>query len=155
MILNPRELWQVITLQQTTKDQKIWMTSAQTGFPLEREEDEVINRKDVQMGRNTSRYLHPAISAYITDWETDLTSTGTQSPPLAQAVIDLENEWSHKYVMGTWIAPTEPAPPSVIWHHDPTPLMTNHPPRVTLSLGTAKFIISRYSQIHLSWRTQF
>ena len=131
IILNPRELRESITLQQTTEDQKIWMTSAQTGFPLERDADEVINSKDVQMGRNTARYLHPAISAYIADWEAELTSTGTHPPPLAQAVIDLENEWSHKYVMGTWIAPTEPSPPSVIWHHDPPPLMANHPPRVT------------------------
>jgi DNA-directed RNA polymerase subunit RPC12/RpoP len=119
VILNPRELRKAITLQQTTEDQKIWMTSAQTGFPLERDTDEVINIKDVQMGRNTARYLHPAISTYIAAWEADLTSAGTQPPPLAQAAIDLENEWSHKYVTGTWVDPTEPSPPSTIWHHDP------------------------------------
>jgi hypothetical protein len=130
VILNPRELRKAITLQQTTEDQKIWMTSAQTGFPLERDTDEVINSKDVQMGRNTARYLHPAISTYIAAWEADLTSAGTQPPPLAQAAIDLENEWSHKYVTGTWVDPTEPSPPSTTWHHDPPPLMTNHPPRV-------------------------
>jgi hypothetical protein len=28
-------------------------------------------------------------------------------------------------------SPTETSPPSVICHHDPPPLMTNHPPRVT------------------------
>ena len=77
VILNPRELRKTITLQQTTEDQKIWMTSAQTGFPLERDTDEVINSKDVQMGRNTARYLHPVISTYITAWEADLTSAGT------------------------------------------------------------------------------
>jgi len=101
MIVNPRELRQILTLQQTTEDQKIWMTSAQTGFPLERDEEEVNNIRDVQMGRHTARYLHPAISAYIADWEADLAYTGTQLPPLAQAAIDLENEWSQKYVMGT------------------------------------------------------
>ena len=111
MILNPRELQQILTLQQTTEDQTIWMTSAQTGFPLERDEEEVTNSRDVQMGRHTARYLHPAISAYIADWEADLASTGTQPPPLAQAAIDLENEWSQKYVMGTWVVPTEPSPP--------------------------------------------
>jgi hypothetical protein len=41
------------------------MTSDQTGFPVERDTDEVINSKDVQMGRNTTRYLHPGISTYI------------------------------------------------------------------------------------------
>jgi hypothetical protein len=71
----------------------MWMTSAQTGFPLERDVDEVTNSKDVQMGRTTARYLHPAISTFIAAWEADLTSTGTQPPPLAQGAIDLENEW--------------------------------------------------------------
>jgi hypothetical protein len=112
-------------------DQTIWMTSAQTGFPLEREEDEVTNITDVRMGRHTARYLHPVISSYIADWEVDLVSTGTQPPSLVQVAIDLENEWSQKYVMGTWVAPTDPSPLSVIRHHDPPPLMANHPTRVT------------------------
>ena len=55
IILNSRELRKSITLQQTVKDQTIWMTTAQTGFPLEREEDEVTNSKDTQMGRITAR----------------------------------------------------------------------------------------------------
>jgi hypothetical protein len=131
MILNPKELRRTLTLQQTMEDQTIWMISAQTGFPLERESDEVTNSTDAQMGKHTARYLHPAISAYIADWEADLASTGTQPPPLAQAVIDLENEWSQKYVMETWVSPTEPSPPPVIWHHDPPPLMDNHPSRIT------------------------
>jgi hypothetical protein len=131
MILNPKDLRRALTPQQTMDDQTIWMTSAQTGFPLEREADEVTNCTDAQMGRHTSRYLHPAISAYITDWEADLVSTGTQTPPLAQAAIDLENEWSQKYVVGTWVTPTEPSPLPIIWHHDPPPFMTNHPTRVT------------------------
>ena len=82
VILNPRELRKAITLQQTTKDQTIWMTTSQTGFPLERDVDEVTNIRDAQMGRTTARYLHPAISEFIAEWP--------------QAAIDLENEWSHK-----------------------------------------------------------
>jgi hypothetical protein len=131
MILNPKELRKDLTLQQTMEDQTIWMTSTQTGFPLQRETDEVTNSTDTQMGRHTARYLHPVISTCITDWEAYLASTGTQPSPSVQATIDLENEWSQKYVMGTWVAPTEPSPPTVNWHHDPPPLMANHPPRVT------------------------
>ncbi len=81
MILKPKELRQVLTLQQTTEDQTIWMTSAQTGFPLEREEDEVTNSTDAQRGRHTARYLHPVISTSIADWEAHLASTGTQPTP--------------------------------------------------------------------------
>jgi hypothetical protein len=89
------------------------MTSAQTGFPLQRETDEVTNSTDTQMGRHTARYLHPDISICIADWEAYLASTRTQPSPSAQAAIDLENEWSQKYVMGTWVVPTEPSPPAV------------------------------------------
>jgi hypothetical protein len=96
IILNSRELRKAITLQQTAKDQTIWMTTSQTGFPLEREEDEVTNSKDTQMGRITARYLHPAISTFIANWQTDLTPSGKQPSPLEQAAIDLENEWSQK-----------------------------------------------------------
>jgi hypothetical protein len=66
VILNPRELRKVITLQQTTKDQTIWMTTSQPGFPLERDVDEVTNIKDAQIqyvcARRSAatriRYLH-------------------------------------------------------------------------------------------------
>ena len=87
VILNSREVSKVITLQQTTKDQTIWMTTTQTGFPLERDEEEITNNEDTQMGRTTARY--------IDKWEADLTSTGKQPSPLEQSVIDLENEWSN------------------------------------------------------------
>ncbi len=89
VILNSREVRKVITPQQTTKDQTIWMTTTQTGFPVERDEEEITNNKDTQMGRTTARYLHPVISTFISKWETDLTSTGKQPSPLEQAVIDL------------------------------------------------------------------
>ena len=63
-IITPNELRDIIVLQQTTDDQTIWMTTAQAGFPLTRNEDEVTNSKDAQMGRTTSRYLHPVISTF-------------------------------------------------------------------------------------------
>ena len=53
----------------------------------------------IVLQQTTEDHLHPAISEYIADWEADLTSTGTQPPPLAHAAIDLENEWSQKYVL--------------------------------------------------------
>jgi hypothetical protein len=100
IILNSSELRKVITLQQNANDQTIWMTTAQAGFPLTRDEEEVTNSKDAQMGRTTARYLHPVISTFITDWESDLTSSGKQPSPLEKTAIDLENEWSQKYVTG-------------------------------------------------------
>ncbi len=106
------------------------MTTAQAGLPLERDEDEVTNNKDTQMGRITARYLHPVISTFIANWQADLTSAGKQPSTLEQAAIDLENEWSQKYVTGTWEAPTEPSLSPVPWNLDPPPLMANHHTRL-------------------------
>ena len=116
IILNSRELRKAISLQQNAKDQTIWMTTAHAGFPLERDEVEVTNSKDTQMGRITTRYLHATISTFIANWETDLTSTGKNSSPLEQAVIDLENKWSQKYVTGTRECPTQPSPTVAVFH---------------------------------------
>ena len=113
-------------------DQTLWMTTAQAGFPITRDEEEVTNGKDAQMGRITSRYLHPVISTFITDWASDLTSSGKQPSPLEQLdAIDLENEWSQKYITGIWEASTDPPPSSASWELDPPPLTANHPPRIT------------------------
>jgi hypothetical protein len=61
-------------------DQTVWMTTVQVGFPLTRDEEELINSK--------------------TDTQSELTSTGQSPSPLDQGDIDLENEWSQKYVTG-------------------------------------------------------
>jgi hypothetical protein len=105
------------------------MTTVQVGFPLTRDEEEVTNNKDSQVGRTTTPYLHPVISTFIVDWETDLTSSGKQSSPLEEEDIDLENEWSQKNVTGIWETSTEPSQSPVSWDLDPSPLTENHPSR--------------------------
>jgi hypothetical protein len=59
------ELHKAITSQQAADDQTVWMTTAQAGLPLTRDEEELINSKDTQMGRPTARYLHPDISTFF------------------------------------------------------------------------------------------
>jgi hypothetical protein len=90
-IITPNELRDIITRQQTGNDETIWMTTAQAGFPLTRNEDEVTNSKDTQMGRTTTRYLHPAISKFITDWASAPTSSEEQPSPEGKRLIQ-----SHK-----------------------------------------------------------
>jgi hypothetical protein len=70
-------------------DQTVWMTTTQVGFPFTRDEEEVINSKDTQMGRLTARYLHPVISTFIVYVQPELTSTGQSPSPLEEEVIDL------------------------------------------------------------------
>jgi hypothetical protein len=43
-------------------DQKVWATTAETGFPLEEEEEEMRNEVDDWEGKTTVRFLHPVIS---------------------------------------------------------------------------------------------
>ena len=52
IILNSSELRKTITLQQTGDDQTLWMTTAQSGFPLTRDEEEVTNGKDAEIPLN-------------------------------------------------------------------------------------------------------
>ena len=66
------------------------MTTAQAGLPLTRDEEELINSKDTQMGRPTARYLHPAIPEFIADMQAELTSMGHLPTTLEQAGIDFE-----------------------------------------------------------------
>ena len=47
-----------------------------------------------------------------------------------QAVINLENEWSHKYIRETATDPS-PIPAHGSWELDPPPLTANHPSRIT------------------------
>jgi hypothetical protein len=106
---------------------------AQAGFPLTREEEELINSEDAQMGRPTARYLHPAISEFIADMQAELTSMGQLPTTLEQAAIDLEEGWSHKHVTGGGRITGSPDPPTspVLappWELDPLPLMANNPP---------------------------
>jgi hypothetical protein len=134
IILNPRELRKAITFQQSTDDQAVWLTTAQAGFPLTRDEEELINSKDAQMGRPTARHLHPAISEFIAFIQAELTSTGQLPSPLEQAAIDFEEESSQKHITGLREIPTDPPPPPLLtpaWELDPPPLMANHPPRIT------------------------
>jgi hypothetical protein len=83
--------------------------------------------------RTRRKCNHPAISTFIADWQAELISTGQSPSPLEQAAIDLENEWSQKYVTGALEVPTDPppSPVQVLWELDPPPLLAHQPPRIT------------------------
>ncbi len=57
IVLSPEELCKVIILQLSLKDQSV---TAQAGFPLTTDKEELVNSKDVQLGKPTARYLHEA-----------------------------------------------------------------------------------------------
>jgi len=67
----------------------IWLTTAEMGFSLTEEQDEVVCAKDVKAGRITDRFLAPAISRFATDtW-----SMNKQTAGVRRKVEDLHQRW--------------------------------------------------------------
>ena len=62
IILTPTELRHLLAYQKQLPDQRVWATTAEAGFPLEEENEEIHNERDEWEGKQTARFLHPAIS---------------------------------------------------------------------------------------------
>ena len=61
LILTGAEIRTLLDNQTAMGNQRIWMTTAQMGFPTTPLEDEVSELRDLQLGRPTARRLHPEI----------------------------------------------------------------------------------------------
>jgi hypothetical protein len=78
-IITSKVLRLSLQAQSEEKDQAVWMTKAQAGFPTTATEGELDNDLNRQLGKPTARYLHPAISAFILQRQQEL-STQDQVP---------------------------------------------------------------------------
>ncbi len=132
-IITTEELRQILKAQCEAEDQTVWMTTAQTGFPTTAAEGELQNDLDRQLGRPTARYLHPAISVFISRRQQELVTQG-QTPSMAESrALELESEWGTQEECMESSARNKDATENITWEPDPLPLMANHPPRVTAS----------------------
>ena len=78
-----------VSLQAEDGIAAIWLTTAEMGFSLTEEQDEVVCAKDVKAGRITDRFLAPAISRFATDtW-----SMNKQTAGVRRKVEDLHQRW--------------------------------------------------------------
>ena len=92
IILTPMELRHLLVYQQHLPDQKVWSTTAEAGFPLEEENEEIINKRDDWEGKKTTPFLHPAISnmaQYLNGKE----NLGQRLTRIQRVVTQLDNEW--------------------------------------------------------------
>ena len=80
-ILTLAELKTLLEIQGNMEDQQIWLTTAQAGFPTTPAEDEVSNPRDLQLGRSTTRLLHPEILVFIERLHNQITSQNHPPPP--------------------------------------------------------------------------
>jgi hypothetical protein len=104
-------------------DQRLWVTTAEAGFPLEEENEEIQNERDEWEGKHTARFLHPVISdmAHLLN---GIENQGQNLTKAQQAVIQLDSDWMN------------PAndPHTVKWHRkwekNPSPPRTKDPPRI-------------------------
>ncbi len=92
-VINLKELRTLLHTQQSLEDQTVWLTTAQTGFPVTADTQEVQTDRDRLLGKTVARFLHPAISTFIqTRWQ-ELVSTD-QAPSRAEVLVKrLEETW--------------------------------------------------------------
>ena len=64
-IINLQELRTLLLTQQSLEDQTVWLTTAQAGFPVTEDSQEVQADRDRFLGKPVARFLHPAISTFI------------------------------------------------------------------------------------------
>jgi hypothetical protein len=133
------ELRGLLAYQQHLPDQKIWATTAEAGFPLEEEEEEIHNERDKWEGKQIARFLHPAISD-MAQLLNGIENQGRHLTKAQRAVIQLDNDWMN------------PAydPHAVKWHRKwekkPPPPRAKDPPRIrdhqeqSLKLGSTFYL---------------
>jgi hypothetical protein len=64
-IINLQELRTLLLTQHSLEDQTVWLTTAQTGFPVTVDSQEVQADRDRLQGKPVARFLHPVISTFI------------------------------------------------------------------------------------------
>ncbi len=91
VICTVEQVKELIARKATAEDgiATIWLTTAEMGFSLTEEQDEVVCSKDVKEGRITDRFLAPAISRFATDtW-----SMNKQTTDVRRKLEDLHQRW--------------------------------------------------------------
>jgi hypothetical protein len=68
ILLTPAQVRELILEKQQSEEEvaTVWLTTADMGFPLTEEPNEVVCPKDVREGKATDRFLAPAISRFAT-----------------------------------------------------------------------------------------
>ena len=84
-IINLKEVRTLLRTQQTLEDQTVWLTTAQAGFPVETDTQEVQTDRDRFLGNPVACFLHPAISTFIQVRWQELVST-EQTPSRAEVL---------------------------------------------------------------------
>jgi hypothetical protein len=124
-----------VSYQQHLPDQRVWVTTAEAVFPLEEENEEIHNERDEWEGKQTARFLHPAISDMV-HLLNGIENQGQNLTKRQRDVIQLDSDWMN------------PAndPHEVKWHRkwgkNPPSPRPKDPPRIrdyqeqSLNLGS-------------------
>ena len=74
------------------RQDSIWLTTSQMGWPICAEDDEVVSNADIEENGPTKRFIAPMISKFIWDRGIDGDETMSQNSALRQAWL-FEQEW--------------------------------------------------------------
>ena len=133
-VIHIEELRTLLRTQQTLDDQSVWLTTAQAGFPVLADAQEVQSASDQLMGSPVARFLHPTISSFIQErWRAIDSSERIPSRTEVLAKC-LEETW--RWSQPSTMTPNDTLPVTssrdeVMWEPDPKPLMASHPLRLT------------------------
>lgn len=136
LILTVAEVKTLLVNQTAMGDQRIWLTTAQMGFPTTPLEDEVSEPKDLQLGRPTARRLHPEISEFICRLQEEISNSNRPLSPKENVLIEMERVWGTRDLGNDepmMEDSDEETQMDTSWEPNPPPLMASHPPRVTAS----------------------
>jgi hypothetical protein len=102
-------------------------------FPTTATEGEIKSTLDCQLGRPTSRCLHPAISAFILQRREELVAQHRVPSAPEARIMELEDEWVAQEQQGMTQDQQVESNDDGSWEPNPPPLMAKHPPRITAS----------------------
>ena len=130
VILTAAEIRTLLHNQTALGDQRVWRTTAQMGFPTTPLEDEVSERKDLQLGKPTARRLHPEISEFICRLQEEISISNRPLSPEEDALIEMERAWGTRD-LGNDEPMTEDigeeTRTNTSWEPNPPPLMAKGP----------------------------
>ena len=91
--------------------------------------------RDLQLGRPTTRHLHPEISAFIDRLQDEIASQSRPPSLIETTVLELEREWDtgNKDIDTAETVLETEIQEDIVWEPNPPTLMVSHPPRITAS----------------------
>jgi hypothetical protein len=98
ILLNPAQVRELIVKKQQSEEgvATVWLTTAEMGFSLTDEPNEILCPKDVREGKGSDRFLAPAISRFVKSTVAEVgggTERDQQAEDVWRELVHLHQRW--------------------------------------------------------------